>query len=247
MKFELAVPRPSCGLVNPIRAKCESVFSYLRLQIGFNYAFRSPGCKVIEQSDNGDQSNVRREDVIPSQLIRSSSPEVAHKINSLKEMTSEPEIQVQPRSRSSQGHGCGIQCNSVEKLTVNEESLASELESAEKHVTYKETTSDNDSNVSKGSDSETDEPTNFNSNNSNNISTNRDPVGDPAPWMEGDSELSDIEEVSETSDKLEHKLNHEMEHQLGLGEKPGFSCNHGNSHEVSCSCSPMVLYTKEQN
>ena len=161
-------------------------------------------------------------------------------------MTFEQEIQVRSRSRSSQGHGSGIQGNNVEKLTVNEESLASELESAAKHVAYKEATGDNDSNVSKRSDSETDEPTSFNSNNSNNNSTSRDPVGDPAPWMEGDSELSDIEEVSETSDKLEHKLNHEMEHQLGLGEKPGFSCNHGNSHEVSCSCSPMVLYTKTQ-
>ena len=139
----------------------------------------------------------------------------------------------------------GIQDYSIEKFTVNEESLASEIESAAKNVTDKEATSGDDSNVSKESDSENEEPMNINSNNSNNNSAGRDPVGIAAPWMGGDSELSDIEEVSETSDKLEHKLNHEMEHQLGLGEKVGLSCNHGNNHGVLCSVSPKVLNTKQ--
>ena len=179
--------------------------------------------------------SIQEDDVIPTQLVRSGSPENAQKLNSLKEMTSKPEIQAQLRSRLSEGHGSGNQGYSIEKLTANEESLALELESAAKQVTDKVATCDDDSNIlSKRSDSETEEPTNFNSNNSNNNSSSHDPDGSPVPWMEGDSELSDIEEVSETSDKLDKQ----MEHQQGLREKPGFSCNQGNNR------SPMVLYTK---
>ena len=121
----------------------------------------------------------------------------------------------------------GIHGYNIEKLAVNEESLASELASAAKNVADKEATSGDESNVSKESDSGNEDPMNINLNNSNSNSTSRD----PALWMGGDSELSDIEEISETSDKLEHRLNHEMEHQLGLGKKPG----------LGCSGSPKVL------
>ena len=63
-----------------------------------------------------------------SRLLRSTSPEVTQRLNALqREVTFEPKIEAETRSKSSQGRFEG-QGHSIEKLTGNEENLAKEFE-----------------------------------------------------------------------------------------------------------------------